>query len=94
MLPLSGDTALPVQVKLDGTRWSVSSASSTDYMTTWPIQVRLSSVWRMSLTIYVQYNRLHATGYISEGAIQDLDYARLDLDVLRGRMKPLEMNGE
>ena len=40
ILPLSGDKPTAVQVDLDGTQWSVSSASSTDYTATWPIRVR------------------------------------------------------
>lgn len=39
MLPLSSDRPVPVEVKLEGTRWTVNSASSTDYAKTWPIQV-------------------------------------------------------
>ena len=40
ILPLSGDRPTAVRVDLDGTQWSVSSASSTDYTATWPIRVR------------------------------------------------------
>ena len=39
MLALSSERPLPVQVKLEGTRWSVSSAPSADYATTWPMEV-------------------------------------------------------
>ena len=40
LLPLSSERPVHVEVKLDGARWSVSSASSTDYAKAWPIQVR------------------------------------------------------
>ncbi|KAH9933653.1 ketoacyl-synt-domain-containing protein [Epithele typhae] len=75
LLALSADRPTPVQVKLEGTKWSVSSASSTDYTTTWPIQ----------------YNRLHATGFLSLDPIPDTPYAHLDLNAIRGGMKPMDM---
>ncbi|OBZ65510.1 putative polyketide synthase 2 [Grifola frondosa] len=39
ILPLSSDRPIPVDVKLEGPRWSVHSASSTDFTKTWPIKV-------------------------------------------------------
>ncbi|KAI0749982.1 hypothetical protein C8Q80DRAFT_660233 [Daedaleopsis nitida] len=77
LLALSSERPVPVQVKLEGTRWSVSSASSTDYAATWPIQ----------------YNRLHATGFLSMEPIRDRGVAPLDLDAIRGRLKPVAMSG-
>ena len=38
LLSLSGERPLPVEVKLEGTRWTVSSATSTDYSAVWPIK--------------------------------------------------------
>lgn len=40
LLSLSSERPTPVQVKLEGTKWSVRSAGSTDYAKTWPIDVR------------------------------------------------------
>ena len=40
MLPLSSEKPLPIQVELDGTHWSVSSAPTIDYSETWPIHVQ------------------------------------------------------
>ena len=43
LLPLSSERPVPVEVKLEGTRWSVNSASYADYTKTWPIQVNNGS---------------------------------------------------
>ena len=46
-----------------------------------------------SLTLCVQYNRLHSLGYLSMDPIQEKGDARLDLDAMRSRMKALDMTG-
>ena len=40
LLSLSSERPLPVEVKLEGTKWTVSSASKVDYASIWPIKVR------------------------------------------------------
>ncbi|KAM5543754.1 hypothetical protein V8D89_002371 [Ganoderma adspersum] len=77
LLPLSSERPVPVEVKLEGTRWSVNSASSTDYSKTWPIQ----------------YNRRHATGYLSLEPVDQPSVQSVDLEALLNRMAAVDMNG-
>ncbi|KAI1798467.1 polyketide synthase [Ganoderma leucocontextum] len=77
LLPLSSERPVPVEVKLEGTRWSVNSASSTDYSKAWPIQ----------------YNRRHATGFLSLEPIDQSTVQAVDVESLRNRMTAVDMNG-
>ncbi|TBU55410.1 polyketide synthase [Dichomitus squalens] len=77
LLPLSSERPVPVEVKLEGIRWSVASASSVDYSKTWPIQ----------------YNRRHASGFLSFEPIDPSSVRTVDLESLRNRMTAVEMKG-
>ncbi|TFK80433.1 hypothetical protein K466DRAFT_605341, partial [Polyporus arcularius HHB13444] len=75
LLPLSLERPVPLHVELNGTRWSISSASATDASQAWPMQ----------------YNRRHATGFLSMTSTQQ-DMPKLDIDSIRSCMKPVKMN--
>ncbi|KAH9934268.1 putative polyketide synthase [Fomitopsis serialis] len=77
MLSLSAERPTPVDVKLEGSRWSVRSVAATDYANTWP----------------PTYNRLHATGYLSTESELDADGPAVSLDDIRARLKKMEMKG-
>ncbi|KZT66074.1 hypothetical protein DAEQUDRAFT_752280 [Daedalea quercina L-15889] len=51
ILSLSSERPTPVDIRLDGTRWSVHSATATEFTKTWP----------------PTYNRIHAKGHLSKG---------------------------
>ncbi|KAI0739465.1 ketoacyl-synt-domain-containing protein [Daedaleopsis nitida] len=74
LLSLSSDRPTPVQVELDGTKWSVRSAASSDFINTWPLK----------------YDRVHATGYLSFDTPEDRHVNPLDLDAIKKRMKPID----
>ncbi|TFK84686.1 ketoacyl-synt-domain-containing protein, partial [Polyporus arcularius HHB13444] len=74
LLPLSSERPTPVNVELHGTAWSVNSTSTADHSDTWPIN----------------YNRRHATGFLSTEPTQDLDMHKLDIESTRASMKPVK----
>ncbi|KAL6298078.1 polyketide synthase [Sparassis latifolia] len=76
-LALSSEHPTPVHVKLEGSHWTVSSASSADFTKSWP----------------PQYNRLHAKGYLSMNASAGEHRDPVPLDYIRERLQPVEMNG-
>ncbi|KAH9934282.1 ketoacyl-synt-domain-containing protein [Fomitopsis serialis] len=75
MLSLSAERPTPVDVKLEGSQWSVRSAAATNFTNTWP----------------PTYNRVHATGYLSVESELDADAPVVPLDDIRARLKKLEM---
>ncbi|EJF59192.1 ketoacyl-synt-domain-containing protein [Dichomitus squalens LYAD-421 SS1] len=77
LLPLSSERPVPVDVRLEGTRWSVNGVSSANQGRAWPIQ----------------YDRTHATGFLSMRSRDDIAVAKLDFTAIRQRMKPVDMNG-
>ncbi|KAI0737718.1 hypothetical protein C8Q80DRAFT_1222755 [Daedaleopsis nitida] len=77
LLTLSAEHPIPVQVELDGTQWSVRSATSTDYTAAWPIK----------------YDRLHASGFLSMEPAPEDHLSPLDIEATRRRMKPMNMDG-
>ncbi|KAI0917633.1 Type I Iterative Polyketide synthase (PKS) [Taiwanofungus camphoratus] len=77
ILALSPERPIPVHVKLEGSHWSVNSASSTDYTKSWPLK----------------YNRLHAKGYLSITEDPRDDRLPIPLNEIKDRLKPLEMKG-
>ncbi|OBZ73412.1 putative polyketide synthase 22 [Grifola frondosa] len=77
ILTLSSDRPTPVEIKLDGSRWSVHSASSVDYTKSWP----------------VKYNRLHAKGHLSMQRDPSDFRPAVSLDEVRSRLKPIDMKG-
>ncbi|KAI0944350.1 Type I Iterative Polyketide synthase (PKS) [Taiwanofungus camphoratus] len=77
IFPLSPERPTPVNVKLEGMQWSVNSASSVDYMKSWPLK----------------YNRLHAKGYLSMTNDPEDDRLPIQLDDIRKRLKPIDMKG-
>ncbi|KAI0694299.1 ketoacyl-synt-domain-containing protein [Cerioporus squamosus] len=74
LLTLSSERPTPVHVALSGTKWSVSSIAPADYAQTWPIE----------------YNRLHATGYLCRDSISGIRTEPLNLDALRSGMKLMD----
>ena len=40
-----------------------------------------------------QYNRLHATGYLSTEPVVDRGHSPLDLEAIKGRLKAVDMQG-
>ncbi|KAI1783602.1 ketoacyl-synt-domain-containing protein [Ganoderma leucocontextum] len=75
LLPLSSERPMPVDVKLEGTRWSINGVSSASHGKAWPIQC----------------DRTHATGFLSTQSSQDRVIPKLDLAATRRRMKPIDV---
>lgn len=72
MLSLSSEKPIPLNVNLDGSKWTVSSAASG---TVWPIN----------------YNRIHASGYLSTEADSALDETPLNIKEIQARLAPVDM---
>ncbi|KAI0325192.1 ketoacyl-synt-domain-containing protein [Cubamyces sp. BRFM 1775] len=77
MLSLSAKRPTPIDVRLEGSRWSVLSATSADYYKAWPIE----------------YNRVHAKGYLCMHAEPDDVRAGRNIEELSSRLKPASMEG-
>ncbi|CCM04656.1 uncharacterized protein FIBRA_06840 [Fibroporia radiculosa] len=77
ILSLSSERPTPVNVKLDGPFWNVSSASATEFTTVWP----------------PTYNRLHASGHLSMTTNPEDGVHRLQLDLIRARLRQIDMKG-
>ncbi|KZT71132.1 ketoacyl-synt-domain-containing protein [Daedalea quercina L-15889] len=75
MLSLSSERPTPVHVQLEGSKWSVRSASALDFSLIWP----------------PAYHRLHATGYLSMCSEADTDIRPVPLSDIRARLQKLEM---
>ncbi|KAI0768339.1 ketoacyl-synt-domain-containing protein [Trametes elegans] len=77
ILSLSAKRPTPVEVRLEGTRWSVLSAGQVDYTKTWPLK----------------YNRLHAKGHLCMSSeARDVPQAQNVADIAR-RMKSIDVTG-
>ncbi|CCM05253.1 uncharacterized protein FIBRA_07463 [Fibroporia radiculosa] len=94
ILALSSERPAPVDIKLEGSHWSVRSASAMDFAQTWPPQVTiLSVIIRYRLSQRFQYNRIHASGHLSMSAEVDFDSSPLRLDEIRARLRIFDMKG-
>lgn len=92
ILSLSSGRPTPIDVRLHGSQWSVHSASAGDFTSTWPPTV---STFRSQ---YVeddddsqQYNRMHATGYLSMDSELDTEHSIVPLHDLRMRLRKMDM---
>ncbi|KAH9942788.1 ketoacyl-synt-domain-containing protein [Amylocystis lapponica] len=77
ILGLSAQRPTPVEVKLEGSQWSINSAIAGDITKTWPLK----------------YNQPHARGYLSFDHQCDHTVPNLQLDEISARLKPIDMNG-
>ncbi|TFY60143.1 hypothetical protein EVJ58_g5333 [Rhodofomes roseus] len=75
ILSLSSEKPTPVDVRLDGTRWSVHSATATEFTKTWP----------------PNYNRIHAKGSLAKIDDDCESLPAVNVAEIRERMKPIEM---
>lgn len=92
MLSLSSERPTPVDVKLDGSRWSVCSANAADFTKTWPPTV--SSTPPTSTRILTechQYGRVHATGYLSMDSELAAPPPLVPVEDIRARLKKWDM---
>ncbi|TFK49005.1 polyketide synthase [Heliocybe sulcata] len=74
IIALSFERPTPVDIKLEGYKWSVLSAAPTDIAKKWPLQ----------------YDRLHAKGYLSMDGLTESP-APLELEPILSRLTPVEM---
>lgn len=93
ILSLSPERPSPINVNLNGARWSVRSALGASFHTTWPPSVSVESFIRCNgLTDgQYQYDRLHASGYLSSEPATD--GALVPLEQIQKRLKKWEMKG-
>lgn len=96
IMALSAKRPTPVEVRREGSRWSVLSSAAIDYTKTWPPQVgeRLAQVFFVRLSdVLVQYNRLHCKGHLCMN--QEAEDVRTGRDIaeISSRLKPLDMKG-
>lgn len=96
IMALSAKRPTPVEVRREGSRWSVLSSAAVDYTKNWPPQVRerLSGVLFVRLSdVIFQYNRLHCKGHLCmTQEAEDVRTGR-DLAEISSRLKPLDMKG-
>ncbi|OJT09920.1 hypothetical protein TRAPUB_13598 [Trametes pubescens] len=77
IMALSAKRPTPVEVRREGSRWSVLSSAAVDYTKTWP----------------PQYNRLHCKGHLCMyQEAEDVRTGR-DLTEISSRLKPLDIKG-
>ncbi|KZT25643.1 hypothetical protein NEOLEDRAFT_1178119 [Neolentinus lepideus HHB14362 ss-1] len=74
IIALSFERPTPVEIKLEGRKWAVHSAAPTDIARRWPLQ----------------YDRLHAKGYLSMDRPSESP-ASLALEPILSRLAPIEM---
>ncbi|OBZ73483.1 Nonribosomal peptide synthetase 14 [Grifola frondosa] len=77
LLALSSERPTPVEIKLDGSRWSVNSSAPAGKVDYWPLK----------------YDRLHARGYMSMNFDHSDFRPRIQLDELQNRLAPIDMKG-
>ncbi|KAI0364111.1 ketoacyl-synt-domain-containing protein [Pilatotrama ljubarskyi] len=77
ILSLSAKRPTPVEVCLDGSRWSVLSAATVDYTKTWPMK----------------YNRVHAKGHLCMQPDPDDVRTGRDISGISSRLQPVNMIG-
>ncbi|KAH9886258.1 ketoacyl-synt-domain-containing protein [Cubamyces lactineus] len=77
ILSLSAKRPTPIDVRLEGSRWRVLSATNIDYFKTWPIE----------------YNRVHATGHLCMHAEPDDAREGRNIEEILSRLKPVDMEG-
>ncbi|KAI0653728.1 ketoacyl-synt-domain-containing protein [Cubamyces menziesii] len=77
ILSLSAKRPTPVEIRLEGSRWSVLSAANVDYYKTWP----------------VKYNRLHAKGLLSTHSEPEDIRSGRNVQEISSRLKPVDIKG-
>lgn len=98
IMALSAKRPTPVEVRREGSRWSVLSSAAVDYTKTWPPQVgerqsKIAMLFVRLSDVLVQYNRLHCKGHLC--MTQEAEDVRTGRDIaeISSRLKPLDMKG-
>ncbi len=96
IMALSAKRPTPVEVRREGSRWSVLSSAAVDYTKTWPPQVGkrlLRALYARLSDVLLQYNRLHCKGHLCMTQEAEDTRTGRDLTEISSRLKPLDIKG-